>query len=371
MDERRGIRSAVSLIHRPQSVNDAAEFPVTEAWRLAPLESSGLPRRILAALRLGGLSRLGDLCTPLPSCPTLSEEDRALLERVAAWCRGVCQGHPPPLTLCDWLTLFLPPRLEETLRVHFGLEDSAAALSLHEGPLSRTAAQLGISRERIRQRLVQACQILRHTLPRFAAEPLFQSAEKILQAAGGVLDAAFLARHNDPVWGGTSPVGAFLLLVRVLPDRLVIYRGFFSLFSDRLLDRAEKALCDRLILAQGLLPVREIALGLPADARAPKPFSSEPLLRMLLRHLPGTLATLDGRAGLSERDSHELIREILAERGQTPLRELMTVFNERIYPECRRGSGFLRAVVRRDPLIRRLGSDRYAFSGNLQIGLPL
>ena len=346
-------------------------FSGSEAFRDAPLQASGLPPRILAALRAAGAVRLGDLCRPLPACEKLDADQRALLDRVAAWCRAACQGRPPRLNLLEWLALFLPPRLADALRLHYGLQDPAAAIALHESKLRDVGFQLGVTRERARQLIALAFGALRQTLPLFAAEPLFRDAETALRSAGGALDAASLAPRADPAWGGASPVGAFLLLAHLLPERIVVYRDFFSEFSDVFLDRVEKALRDRLALAGGLLPISEIAAALPKSARPPRGIPAEPLLLVLLRHLPGILATRDGRAGLADRDAPELLREILAAAGETPLRALVDAFNARLWPECRRGSGTLRAALRRDPRIRQTAPGRYALPGGLQTDLPL
>lgn len=341
------------------------------AFRDAPLQASGLPPRILAALRAGGAAKLGDLCGTPPAGAGLDADDHALLGRVAAWCRAACAGQPPRLNLPEWLALFLPPRLADALQIHFGLQDPAAALARHETKLGDTGFKLGVTRERARQLLALAFGTLRQTLPLFAAEPLFRAAERALRAAGGALDAATLAARADSAWGGASPVGAFLLLARLLPGRIVVYRGFFSEFSDTLLDRMEKALRDRLVLARGLLPVSEIAAGLPRAARPPGVPSAEPLLLVLLRHLPDTLATRDGRAGLADRDGAEILREALAAAGEAPLRILADAFNARVQPECRRGSGYVRAALHGDPRVRRTAPGRYALPGGLQAGLPL
>lgn len=346
-------------------------FSGSETFRDAPLQASGLPPRILAALRAAGAATLGDLCGPPPACERLDADHRALLDRVAAWCRAACQGRPPPLNLPEWLSLFLPPRLADALHLRYGLSNPAAAIALHESKLRDVGFQLGVTRERARQLLALAFGALRQTLPLFAAEPLFRAAENALRAAGGALDAAALAARADPAWGGASPVGAFLLLAQLLPGRIVVYRGFFSAFSDVFLDRAEKALRDRLALAGGLLPLAEIAAGLPPAARPPRGIPAESLLLVLLRHLPDGLATRDGRAGLAERDAPELLREILAASGETPLRALVDAFNARLWPECRRGSGFVRDALRRDPRIRPAAPGRYALPGGHQPDLPL
>ena len=137
------------------------------------------------------------------------------------------------------------------------------------------------------------------------------------------------------------------------------------------MERAEKALRDRLSAASGLLPIAEIGARLPKSARPPGVPSAEPLLLALLRHMPDTLATRDGRAGLAARDGAELLRETLAATGEAPLRTLVDAFNERLQPECRRGSGYVRDILRRDPLVRRTSPGRYALPGGLQTRLPL
>ena len=348
----------------------AVPVPGADGLCHGALQASGLPARILAALRAGGWATLGDLGRPLPAALPLDADDRALLARVAAYAGATCQGRPPALNLREWLALFLPPRLADAIELHFGLRDSAVALALHEARLRDVGFKLGVSRERARQLLGLAFAALRQALPLFAAEPLYRAAFAALRSAGGVLDGPDLARCADPAWGGASPVGAFLLLAQLVPGRLTLYRDFFSEFPATLVERAEKHLRDRLAAAQGLLPLAEIAAGLPKSARPPGAASAEPLLAALLRHLPDALALRDGRAGLAARDGAELLREILA-GGEAPLRTLAAAFNARLHPECRRGSGYVRDALRRDPRVRRTAPDRYALPGGQQTELPL
>ena len=348
-----------------------APFPNADGLCHGALQASGLPARVLAALRAGGFATLGDLRKPLPPSDRLDADDRALLSRVAAYASASCGRRPPPLDLLEWLGLFLTPRLADVVRLHYGLDDPAASLCLHEAKLRDTGFKLGVTRERARQLLGLATRTLRQALPLFAAEPLFRAAENLLREAGGALDSAALARRADPDWGGASPVGAFLLLSRLIPGRLVLYRDFFSGFSAKLVERTEKALRDRLAAATGLLPVSEIAARLPRSARPPGVPSAEPLLLALLRHMPDTFATRDGRAGLAARDGPELLRETLADTGEAPVRILVDAFNARLCPECRRGSGYVRDVLARDPAVRKTAPGRYVLPGGLQAQLPL
>ncbi|NCA82292.1 MAG: hypothetical protein EOM72_06050 [Opitutae bacterium] len=348
-----------------------APFPNADGLCHGTLQASGLPARVLAALRASGFATLGDLRQPLPPCDKLDADDRALLSRVAAYARATCERRPPPLNLVEWLALFLPPRLADVIHLHYGLREAAAALALHEAKLRDTGFQLGVTRERARQLLGLAFDALRQALPLFAAEPLFRAAEKSLRDAGGVLTPSALARLSAPDWGGASPVGAFLLLSQLIPGRLVLYRDFFSEFSAKLVERTEKALRDRLSAAKGLLPISEIGERLPKSARPPGVPSPEPLLLVLLRHLPDTFATRDGRAGLAARDGAELLRETLSATGEAPLRILLGAFNERLCPECRRGSGYIRDVLARDPLVRKTAPGRYALPGGFQTVLPI
>ena len=347
-----------------------APFPGADGLRHGALHSSGLPARVLAVLRAGGFATLGDLCKPLPACEKLDADDRALLARVAAYACAAAGGIPPPLNLVEWLALFLPPRLADVVHLHYGLADPTAALSLHETKLRDAGFKLGITRERVRQLLGLAFDALRQALPLFAAEPLYRAALGALHAEGGVLGPAALARCADPAWGGASPVGAFLLLTHLVPGRLTLYRGFFSEFSATLVERAENALRDRLASAPELQPVAEIAASLPKSARPPGVPSAEPLLEALLRHMPETLATRDGRGGLAARHGAQLLREALAGAGDAPLRALVAAFNDRVQPECRRGSGYVRDVLRRDSRIRKTAPGRFALPAGLQTDLP-
>jgi len=352
-------------------VSPGAADPAPSSFLDAPLPASGLPKRILAALRAAGARTLRDLDPAPPECPGLDDADRSLLRRVAAWSRAASAGTPPDLSLSEWLALFLPRRLAEVLRLHYALDHPAAGLALHECRLRDTGGRLGVTRERARQLLATAFDSLRQALPLAAAAPLFRAADDDLRAHGGVLAGPELADLRGTAWTGVSPVGAFLLLTRLLPGRLVLYRGFFCACSDLQAERVETALRDRLAPSPGLLTITEIARGLPPAARLPGDLPAEPLIRALLRHLPDTLVTRDDRAGLLERDAPVLLHEILAESGEMPLAGLVDAFNDRVAPECRRGSGTLRNLLLRDPRVRRTAPGRYALPGGHQTQLPL
>jgi hypothetical protein len=348
-----------------------APFPNSEGLRHGSLQTSGLPARILAPLRAGGLSVLEDLCGPIPECPRLDINDRALLNRVLAFAHTVCDGAPPTLSLPEWLELFLPVRLVDTLQLHYGLQEPAAALSMHEARLRETGSRLGVSRERARQLIGLATGSLRQALPLYAAEPLFRMAQNILHAEGGVITPEALAQRNDPLWGGLSPVGGFLLLTQLVPGRLTLYRDFFSECTPKLIERAEFALRDHLTAQAGLAPIAHLAAALPRNAQPPGVPTAEPMLLALLRHLPDTFATRDGRCGFAARDGAVLLREILAATGESPLRLIGEAFNERVYPECRRGSGYIRDTLGRDEQIRKTSPGHYDLPGGLQTDLPL
>ena len=346
-------------------------FPSADGLCHGSAQASGLPARILAVLRVSGILTLGDLCGARPAGDKLDADDRALLTRVSAYCCTVRGGRPPRLNLMEWLDLFLTPRLVDVVRLHYGLQETATSLARHEAKLRDTGFKLGVSRERARQLRHLAFDSLQQALPLFAAEPLFRAALAALRAEGGVLAADALARRTDPEWGGASPLGALLLLTQLVPGRITLYRGFFSEFSATLVERAEKALRDRLTAARGLMTSAEIAAALPKSARPPGVPSAAPLLLALLRHMPDTFATRDGRCGFAARDGAELLRETLAATGETPLRVLVDAFNERLQPECRRGSGFVREALGRDSLVRKTAPGRYALLGGLQTTLPL
>ncbi len=348
-----------------------APFPGADGLRHGALPASGLPARILAVLRAGGCATLGDLRPPLPAGAKLDADDRALLARIAAYAAAATDGQPPPLDFTEWLGLFLPPRLADAVRLRYGLDDPAAALARHEAKLGDVGFKLGVTRERARQLLGLAFGSLRQALPLFAAEPFYRAAAADLLAAGGALSAAELANLGTSIWGGGAPGGAYLFLAQLVPGRIVLYRGFFSAFAARTLDRVEKALRDRLAAATELVSIADLAAGLPKSAHLPGVPSAAPLLRTLLRHLPDALATRDGRAGLADRHAIHLLRELLAEVGELPLRTLAAAFNERVHPESRRGSGTLRAALRCDPLVRQTGPDRFALPAGFQPSLPL
>ena len=221
--------------------SSGSPFPSAEGLCHGSAQASGLPARILAVLRTSGILTLGDLCGATPSGAKLDGDDRALLARVSSYCCTVRGGHPARLSLLEWLDLFLTPRLADVVRLHYGLQDSSAALALHEAKLRQTGFKLGVSRERTRQLLGLALDSLRQALPLYAAEPLFRAALAALRSAGGALAADALARRTDPEWGGASPLGAFLLLANSCPDASPCTAGSSANFPPRSSSAPKKA----------------------------------------------------------------------------------------------------------------------------------
>lgn len=349
----------------------SSPIPTPDALNTLPLQASGLPPRILAALRGGGLKVLRGLCGPLPHNSRLDADDQALLERVAECTRWLAGGNLPSFNLPGWMGTFLTPRLREVIQLHFALDNPSPLLSAHEMRLRETGARLGVTRERTRQLLELATGMLRQPLPLAAAEPLFRAATESLENNGGVLMPEDLAPLSLPVWGGHSPVGTFLLLIKLDPERLTLYRGFFSLCPPRQLEQMEHALRDELSAVAGLQPIAELAHRLPSKIHLNRRISATALLQTMARHLPDLLATRDGRCGLAARDGGDLLCEVLADLGEAPLRQITDAFNERLLPECRRGSGYVRDALGRHPLIHKVSPGRYDLPGGLQADLPM
>ena len=346
-------------------------FPETDALRNEPLQASGLPARILALLHACEFTTLGDLCHPLPACEKLDADDRALLSQIAAYVKTSCTEGPPTLSLHDWLALFLPPRLADAIQLHYGLQETSARLALHQVSLRDTGFKLGVTRERARQLLGLAHKALGAPLPLFAAEPLYCAMETTLHPSGGVLDATALAKSHNPAWSPLSPLGTFLLLMNLSPERLTLYRDLCGTLSPARMENIEKSVRDQMSASHRLLPISEIEAHLPPAVRPSSVPSCMPLLLALLRHMPDTLATRDGRAGFADRDGAELLREILSTGGESPLRSIVAAFNARLHPECQRGSGFVRDTLQRDPLVRKTAPSRYSLPGGLQTHFPL
>jgi hypothetical protein len=144
----------------------------------APLQASGLPPRIQAALRKAGAARIGDLARPLPPDALPDADDRALLQRVAAWCAAAGSGSGPPrLNLPEWLRLFLTPRLADALRTTSDWT-SRGAIARLESTLRDTGFKLAYPRARP-PALQLAFDTLRRPVPLHAAEPLFGAPKKL------------------------------------------------------------------------------------------------------------------------------------------------------------------------------------------------
>lgn len=332
--------------------------PRAAPWATRPLADTGLPPRILAVLRAAGCRTCGDWAAAPAAAdsPKLPDADRAWTRRIAAALAPLARGKLEPMPFSRWLSTLLPDRWHAALSHRRALDAEGAAPSLHDIPLARVGAALGITRERARQLLDLSRAFLAAPLAQTLAAPLYDAARTTLDAAGGALSPAewLQAAGDSPLWADISPAGALLVLHDAAPARIVLHRGLFASIPPDALDALDTRLHDALRQAGGLLPLATIPGAPPA------------LYNRLAQTLPGVLVLRDGRGGLLDRDAPRLLREILLVRGPLRLDAITAAYNALACPASQRGIGLVRQWLLADPAVHRPAPNLYALAPGYQ-----
>ena len=299
---------------------------------------------------------------------------------------------PAPPALGDALSALLPPRRALALLAAYRATPSPApsllpptpdallALAAHpernRATLREIAAVLFVSRERARQILARARSDLASSpaADRLLA-PLRDAVSAWLDASGGALAPADLLAPPPalaPLLPPFTPAAALLLLHDLSPLAPPhLHRSFYSLHPPQLLEAVEAFLLEHLLAGAPLLPLAEIAPALHARLPAIPPAHALPLLLRVADSLPSVLLTLAGEAGLRRPASAELLRSCLAPLPAATIPDLVQRFNLRVRPASQLGSGHIRALLLRDPLVRRVSPGHYALPTGHQTSLPL
>lgn len=331
------------------------------AWAGRGVEDTGLAPRIVAALKKAGANTCGAWGGRAGALEGagLPAEDCAWADRVGKVLERALDGCGDAMGFADWLEAMLPERWRAAVRARRELDEEGAGMSLHEAPLEKVGAGLGVTRERARQVLEKARRVLASPLAQWAAAGLYGSARSALAAAGGGLfpaEWAEAAVRAGGLWAGVSATGALLVLHEAAPAAIGIHRELFVSLPPGDLDAMEARLRRAVRQAGTLVPLGTVG-GSAGEAET---------MGRLARRMPDAIALRDGRAGLLERDGPRLLREILLARGPMRLEALAAAFNALVFPECQRGAGKVRQWALEDAALRRLEPGVYGLAEGFQ-----
>ena len=214
--------------------------------------------------------------------------------------------------------------------------------------------RIRVTRERVRQIEESAIATLRSHLARAVAEGQeVYWANRILAGSCVVTTVELNEWADDPSLGGYQPWGVLLLLSETL-ERITFRYDYFSVLPGHVLNHVEKQILQLLNGAEEPIPFEKILATVSDDlsflnGQRPR------LVTVLLDHHPEISGTVDRRYFLPLVGAPRVIVDILRTR-QEPVHfhELTRLYNERMQPHSRKGTGYILRVLNLMPQAQRV-----------------
>lgn len=228
----------------------------------------------------------------------------------------------------------------------YGLDDPLFRPQMKRRTLQEIAAMRGaVTRERVRQIEESAIAVLRSKLCRAVAESQEVYWANRIQSGSCVVTSAELAEWvDDPMLGGYRPWGVLLLLSEVM-TRVTFRYDYFTTLPPQIMNQVEKQILQLLNEAKEPVPFETILASVSDDlnflnGQRPR------LVTVMLDHHPDISGTVDRRYFLPGVGAPRLIADILR-RQDRPLHfhELTRLYNDRMLPHSRRGTGYILRVL--------------------------
>ena len=327
-----------------------------DAW---PIQTSGLPPRVVNATRAADLTSIGELRSWTDAqLLTLRSVGRTSLEHIHYFfrvCDQIERGEQSFPSVQEVFDIFLDRPEQDILFARYGLDRALMEASRQAVTLQEIGSQVGITRERVRQVEETGLTKLRSHLARACLQPFTDSANQQAKESDGVLTCKDLARGaHDPIYGGHNPCGVVLLLHDTGEIGLSFYNGFFSTLPTPVLEAAEKGLRNAMEKDPAPGSAHHFAEGQASE------FTSDRVLEALLGHAEYVAATLDGRFFPYHPGVQGYVVELLRNTERPAHYRLITeMYNERVEARCRKGAGFILDALNDAPGCKRTGSGLY------------
>lgn len=217
----------------------------------------------------------------------------------------------------------------------------------------------GVTRERVRQIEETALATLRSKLCRAISESQDAYWANRIYTAGCVVTSAELTDWaEDPMLGGYQPWGALLLMTEAF-ERINLRYDYFSSLPQQVLNHVEKQILQLLNEAEEPVPFERILATVSDDlsflnGQRPR------LVTVMLDHHPEISGTNDRRYFLPAVGAALVIADILRNQAR-PLHfhELTRLYNERMLPHSRKGTGYILRVLTLMPEAQRVSRAMY------------
>jgi len=329
-----------------------------------PVKASGLSPRVVHCLAAAGVETIGEL-------RTWSDDQLLRLRHFGVvsldnvkwffrWARRIEAREVRLPHLKAALGEFLNKQEAFVLQQRYGLTDPLFRPGMRRPTLQEIANSLGgMTRERIRQVEEEGLRNLRSRLCRELTAAFEREWVGRIEQRGGVLTSTEISEWaNDPHLGGYQPWGALLLLSE-LGQSIHLHFDYFSTLTPRALGILESEIIS--VLRRSASPV---AFG--AIQQHVAPLAADPhrqlarLLTVMLDHHPDVAGMLDGRYFLPPDGTEQVILDIFTgERKPLHFHEVTRLYNDRMQPHSRKGTGYILRVLNLASSVQRVSRAVY------------
>ena len=317
-----------------------------------PVANSGLSARVVHCLELVGVKTVGEL-------RAWSDEQLLALRNFGVTsCKNVRwffswakrletnDGNATVPNFRSLLREFLSRQEVYVLEQRYGLTDPLFRPHMKRRTLQEIAATRGgVTRERVRQIEESAIAALRSKLCGAVAETQEVYWANRIQSRSCVVTSAELAEWlDDPMLGGYQPWGVLLMLSEVM-TRIGFRYDYFTTLPPQIMNQVEKQILQLLNESKEPVPFETI-LASVSDELSFLNGQRPRLVTVMLDHHPDISGTVDRRYFLPTVGAPLLIADILRDEDR-PLHfhELTRLYNDRMLPHSRRGTGYILRVL--------------------------
>jgi hypothetical protein len=280
------------------------------------------------------------------------------------WTRRLEAGNGHVSNFRALLREFLNRQELFVIEQRYGLTDPLFRPHMRRRTLQEIARlRLRVTRERVRQIEESAIATLRSHLARAVADSLEVIWANRILTGGCVVTSAELAEWtNEPTLGGSQPWGALLLVSETL-ERITFRHDYFTVLSAPVLNQVEKQILQMLHASREPVPFEKI-LASVSDGLSFLNGQRPRLVTVLLDHHPEINGTVDRRYFLPVVGAPLVIADILrSQQEPVHFHELTRLYNERMKPHSRKGTGYILRVLNLMPEARRVSRALYQLKG--------
>ena len=332
-------------------------------WSVA---EAGLSMRVVHCLHQDGVTTIRQLrdrtdkqLLSLSNFGPISLEN---VRRFFRWTTRLQAGNGDLPDFRGLLREFLDPQELFVIEQRYGLTDPLFRPHMRRCTLREIGEKRRVTRERMRQVEESALLALRSRLVRaVAAHQETYWVNRILSRGGLISFTELSEWTNDARLGGYQPWGALLLLSEALQS-LTCRHDYFTIVPNRSLDQVESRVLQLLQDAKEPLALEKILTHV-SDALASVSTHRQQLLTMLLDHHPQINGTLNHHYFLPKRVAPRILMDILrGHSGPMHFHELTRLYNERLLPHSRKGTGYILILLNGMPDVRRISRGQYSLN---------